>query len=267
MPTAKVVDLFKEEREIKGINILTLGRDTVEYEELQPAEVDAVRKAVKFYVDMVAKQAPSVARDLAEQLYFTVEGKHLGLAIKVAMIAKALMDSKPITFPSRVGTIGVNPLIPQFIRYVATPTADYPAYTDYPANSWDLSLTAGRNVYLFGSETNYFRYPSLAGRRAIAVIVQNGVVEVGTTPKIDQFRIISEASTQLGVFNVEPLVEVPVEAGKAVYQYPTPGAVILWNDMGIKWYGMPIKSGVSSIRLLGLVFYEHEFMPDTKYVS
>jgi len=252
-----LVDIFQQEM-LSDMPVLTLGRTSVTISPLTEEEKRYVNRVFNKLVESLRKRAPSIAASIEAQR---------SIAHKVAQIAKGMLGNKPITYPSKVGGIGVNPLIPQVIKYVATPNSDNPAYTDYPANSWDLTLTPGTNVYLLGSSTNYFKYPNIQGRRAIAVIFMDGVVEVGTTPKLSQFRYLSEASTEWGVYNTFPLVEVPVEYGKAIYQYSTPGVLILWYDFGVKWYAMPIRGGTSTIELVGLIFYEHDFMSDTKYVS
>jgi len=55
---------------------------------------------------------------------------------------------------------------------------------------------------------------------------------------------------------------------KAIYQYPTPlGAVPVFYDRGVRWGFLPEVSGTSTIKLLGLVFYEHDFASTFKWIT
>jgi len=175
--------------------------------------------------------------------------------------------NREITYPSEEGKAGIMPLFPQAIKYTATPSDTEPAYTDYITNTWEMDLTAGTTAYLFGSSANYYYASPVEGKRAMLVIFQHGLLEIGTTPKIYQMRVYSKVEQRKGAFAVHPLVEVPVEHGKVVYQYNTLGVVFVYWDLGIKWELLPVYTGRSKLPLLGVVLYEHDFFSTLKYVS
>jgi hypothetical protein len=256
--SVKIEEKFKEEI-ARGLNIVSGGRDTIEYVAPTTTEISEVDKCIDQIVSVLRKASPSVAADFQAQK--TIFEKFAG-------VAKAKFPGlKSITYPGTSGNIGVMGLVPEAIRYVATPADATPAYTSYPANSWDISLTAGTAAYLFGDATHFYKASPTDGSRALLVVAQNGLIEIGSTPKIVQQRIFTEAETKYGPWAVQPLAEIPTETGKTIYQYNTLGVVPIYHDFGIKWGIMPIATGTSTLKLLGLVFYEYGLFPDLKYVS
>jgi len=256
MPSVALEELLRG----VGVPVFAGGRDRVDYEELSAKERAAVERCFRAGLEHLERVAPSIAASIRPQL---------GLVLKFAGVAKATFpESKPIAFPSEPGTIGVNWLFPQAIKYAATPSADNPCYTSYKANLWEMDLTAGTAAYFFGDGTNYYKASPATAKHAFILVFKDGVIEVGSTPKVQQFQIKTEIQHKYGVYTVEPLVEVPVEEGKALYQYPTPmGAVPIYHDLGIMWGFMPTYSGTATIKLLGMVFYEHDFASELKWVS
>jgi len=97
--------------------------------------------------------------------------------------------------------------------------------------------------------------------------MKDGAVEIGSTPRIQQFRLITEAETKWGIWTVYPLIEQTIEPGKTIYQYNTLGIIPVYHNFGIKWTAMPKYTGTSILKLLGLFFYEHDFMPDLTWGS
>ncbi|MCD6240370.1 hypothetical protein J7K27_02445 [Candidatus Bathyarchaeota archaeon] len=258
MPHISISDLFKSEIE-RGINILSLGRTELDYVDLKPSERDAVNRVIDLVVNHLGLISPTLAREFESQR---------SAFIKWAGVAKALFpEEKPITFPSQVGTIGVLPLFPQAIKYAATPSSSTPCYTDYSANSWDISLTAGTAAYIFGDGTNYYKASPQTGKHSMLVVAQNGLVEIATTPKIQQYKIYSETESKYGIFVVSPVQDVSIDPNKPIYLYSTPGMLPVYHDFGVMFKILPNVSGTSSIRLLGLVFYEHDLFSDTVYIS
>ncbi|RLB80115.1 MAG: hypothetical protein DRH17_12505 [Deltaproteobacteria bacterium] len=258
MPHVNIVELFEPEL-AKGINILSLGRTELDFVELNKDEKRAIETVISMYANHLAKVSPTLAKTVLNQK---------DALIKFAGIAKAIFpEEKPITFPSQAGTIGVLPLFPQAIKYAATPSSTTPCYTSYSDNSWDITFTAGTAAYILGSDTAYYKASPQTGKHELIVIAQDGIVEVGTTPKIQQFRVISEAESKYGIFVASPLQDVAVEPNKLVYQYHTPGIIPVYHDFGVKLKVLPGVSGTSSVRLLGLVFYEHDLFSDTTWVS
>jgi hypothetical protein len=241
---------------VTKVPVAALGRAQLPYKELSDAEVAAVTDVFNYGVAVLSRVAPSIAA--------TIRGQ-LTLALLFAGVAKAYLGMKNFTFPSVPGHLGVNLLFPQVVNYkVDTATAP----TSYSPNSWDIPLTAGTRAYILGSDTAWYKTSSIVDKRHCILIFHNGLVEVGTTPSVEQFRLISESKGDYGIYTVNPLVDLQVEPNKAVYQYPTPlGALFIEYQTGVRWYFMPRRTGTATMKLLGLVFYEHDFAPDVRWVT
>jgi hypothetical protein len=241
-----------------GINVAALDRRVVSYVELSEDEKKWIKFVFNDGVKHLRKVAPSIADDIARQL---------DLAINMAGVAKATFPvRKNYSFPSVPGSLGVAWLFPQGLKWVASPSASNPCYTSYKTNSWDIDVTAGTNAYILGDGTNFYKANPTTDQHTFILIFDGGVIEVGSTPSIEQFHLISEGKRDYGIYTVEPLVEIPVERNIAIYQYPTPlGAVFVSHDRGVMWGFKPRVSGTKTIKLLGLIFYEHDFMSSLKW--
>lgn len=252
-----LTNLFNPEL-AKGLNIFLGGRETVTYNSLTPAEIAAITKMVKTNARILSKISPKVAAGFEEQL---------PAFIKWGGVAKGMFPvAKPITYPSQPGTIGVAMIFPQAIIYPSSTQQ-----TGYQANSWDIPVTADQDAFLFGSSSSYYTTSSTNASGSgtgheLMVVAQDGVLEVATSPKsVQEWRITTEIASQYGIYVGEPLEDQTIEDNKTIYQYPTLGQVPIWFDVGTRWKFAPLVSGVSSIRLLGVVYYEHELFPDTTY--
>jgi len=241
-----------------GVNVAALERTTVSFVELTDTEKNWVNYVFDSGLNHLKTVAPSIAANIERQRQ---------LAINMAGVAKATFPvRKNYAFPSVPGSLGVAWLFPQALKWVATPSADDPCYTSYITNSWDISLTAGTNAYLLGDGTNFYRTCGRTNQHTFILIFDGGVVEVGSTPSIEQFHFYTEGKRDYGIYSVEPLVDIPVEKNVAIYQYPTPlGAVFVSHDRGVMWGFKPRVSGTKTIKLLGLVFYEHDFASALKW--
>jgi len=241
-----------------GIPVAALDRTTVSYVELSDDEKRWVGYVFDRGVEHLRKVAPSIASSIAAQR---------SLAINMAGVAKATFPvRKNYSFPSVPGSLGVSWLFPQGIKWVATPNASNPCYSSYLPNSWDISVTAGTNAYFFGDGTNFYRANPNTDQHTFILVFNGGVIEVGSSPSIEQFHLISEGKRDYGIYTVEPLVDIPIEKNVAIYQYPTPlGAVFISHDRGIMWGFKPRVTGTKTIKLLGLIFYEHDFMSSLKW--
>ena len=252
LPAGRNYVTAEEISSLSGVPVSALGRDKFPYKELSDIEIQVINKVFDTGLDVIRKVAPSIAGDIAIQRQ---------LAILFAGVAKALMDYKNYSFPSVGAQLGVNWLFPQAVKY----NANVP--TGYNNDSWDIPITAGTPAYLLGSSTDYYTTSSTPNQRSAILIFNNGLIEVGSTPSAEQFRLISVAKGDYGIYTVSPLVEIPVEPTKSIYQYPTPlGALFVDYQNGVKWYFMPRRSGVSTIKMLGLVFYEHAFASDVLWI-
>ena len=254
-----VEELFAEEL-ASGIGIASLERREYSYVELTGSEQAKVLEAFDSGLAHLRKVLPEVADDIERQR---------SLVVKFAGVAKATFPSlKNYEHPSVPGSLGATWIFPQALKYAATPSSTYPCYTSYKTNSWDIDLTAGTAAYLFGDGTNFYRASPTTNQHSFLLVFQNGIVEFGSTPKIQQFRLISEGKQDYGIYSVEPLVEIEVERGKLAYQYPTPlGALPISYDRGVMWGVMPSETGTSTLKLLGMVFYEHDFASSLTWVS
>ena len=229
-----------------GINVFSGGRTSVTATALTPDEVNTITNVVNKYARLLAKVSPSLAETVTRQL---------PAVLSFAEVAKAEMGDKPITFPATSGSIGITPLIPQFINYGTIGT--YVAQTGYPLNTWEVTLTAGSAFYLLGSSTAFYVTSGQPNQRFAILILEDGLIEVGTTPKTDQFLVQTSVESKYDPYTTMPLFDEPIEVGKAIYQYPTLGAMFIDWNIGYKWSLMPRTSGTSSLRLLGFAFYEY----------
>jgi len=93
------------------------------------------------------------------------------------------------------------------------------------------------------------------------VMFQNGLVEVGTTPSFRQIQVLTQVNESYGPMGVEPAVDLEVEKGKNLYVYPTPGALIVPYDVGVKLLAMPYRTNPNGeeVRLVGVLLYEYNF--------
>ena len=183
---------------------------------------------------------------------------HKDLIYTFAEIFKAKVDK---SFGGEIpspGSFGVKPLMPFDLHYTDTPSASEPAYTAYGKYSWTLSVTEGTPVYLLGDATNYFKMSPTVGRRAIALIFKGGIVEVGDTPKIFQFKLDSERNVY-PPWDTSPLADVRVDPQKPLYIHKMPYAIPLWYDFGVKMQAVPHETGTVDLRLVGVVFYEYDY--------
>jgi hypothetical protein len=254
MPTVK--ELFAEELG-KGIPVFMGDRESVVYTPLESDEAAAIQKVFNYGLNQLKRITPKVASDIEPQL---------SLALKIAGIFKDMIpEKKSYAFPSQTGSLGVAWLFPQAIKYYGTPGASYPCYTSYATNSWDISLTAATAAYLFGNGTNYYKASPTTAQHSALLVFNNGILEIGSTPKVEQFQLTAEGFTKYGIYTVAPIVEERIEENRLIYQYPTPlGATPIFYDKGIMWGFMPRVSGTATIKLLGLVFYEHDLFSTLK---
>jgi hypothetical protein len=248
MPAVPYEELFK------GYRIFSGGKVEEQASSIEAAEEKAVLDCLSDVNVVLSKVSPTLA-DLMTA--------HKQFFLSCAKIAKSKMDDKVISYPGQPGMIGVSPIVPQLLKWSGT------VPTDYPNNSWELSLTAGTPVYLLGGSatTAWYKTSSTVGQRMLLAIPKDGIVEIGSTPKLDQFRLISESLTKFGPWGVCPLIELQADPDRPIYQYPTQGAFYVTYDLGYKLYAMPKVTGKSKVIILGLAFYEHELVPEPKWVS
>jgi hypothetical protein len=251
-----VEELFAEELG-KGIPVFMGDRKDVVYTALESREAAAIRKVFSYGVTQLRKISPKIASDIEPQI---------SLALKIAGTFKEMIpEKKSFAFPSETGSLGAAWLFPQAIKFATTGEG---SYTSYATNSWDITLTAGTAAYLFGDATHFYKASATTGAHTTLLVFNNGILEIGSTPKVEQFRIEADGLTKYGIYTVAPIVEERIEENRLIYQYPTPlGATPIFYDKGIRWAFMPRQSGTATIKLLGLVFYEHDFASTLKWLT
>ena len=238
-----------------NIPVAYLDRKTWNYAPISEEERKWIGYVFDYGLNHLRKILPSVAADIAQQREAVFQW---------ASVAKATFPvRKNYEFPSTTGSLGVAWLFPGGIKYAATPSESEPAYTSYSTNSWDLSLTAGTPVYFFGDGTNFYKASPTTDKHSFILVFKDGIIELGTTPSLYAFQLKSEGKQDYGVYTVQPIKEIPVERATIAYQYPTPmGMLPISYDRGIMFGAMPDRTGTSTIKLLGLVFYEHDLYPN-----
>jgi len=260
--SVKLKDYFEDLMTANKIDIFFGGKQDVTVVELESHEEAAIKRCFRHGLRLIKK----ISDELAEILEPQEE-----LFIRWGEVAKGNIDeNKPITFPATSGTIGVNWLIPQAVKYVATASADNPAYTNYANNKWEMTLSAGSAAYIFGDGTNFYKACPASNQKCFLVIAQHGVIEIGSTPKINLMKIWTQGESKYTYWSVHPLVDVPIEVNdeeKKIHVYNTVGMVPVYNDFGIQWELIPVYSGTSVIPLIGLFFFEYDFMENKKYIS
>jgi hypothetical protein len=208
----------------------------------------------------LARQAPTVAQDFQS---------HRQFYLTVAEIAKAKFQQAP-NFPSSsasellsaevpsAGQIGMQFIIPEDIarnQAGGAPTAP---------STWDSgALTAGTPFFFIGSSsptTGFFSTNGVEPNRYILAVQRNGLVEVGgNTPAFDQINYTT-AQSQYTPFSESELFQITTEPTKQVYVYNTAGALILDETIQSKLIGMPKYSVNSRVALVGVKFFEYNYL-------
>jgi len=213
------------------------------------------------FYDGLVKSVESRLPELAE-----IYKRNRGLVRVFGEIFKAKLATQKTfrgSFPS-ANEMGVKVTTPQDIRYVATPDASNPAYSDYNLNSWDLDVSAGTTINILGDGSNYYRPSPTTDQKAMHVIF--GLVELGTTPSLNQFLFTGERSPEY-VIALSPVEDITIEKGFNAYVYDLPGVIPLFTDYGIRFDAMPTRTGTSNIRMLAATFYEYDYYKSLEWVS
>ena len=229
-----------------GLKVFAGGRSQVSYAQLTPDEQNTVAGVVNRTADAIAKVSPVLANTVKSQI---------DVVMSAAAIVKGEMSEKPITFPGQPNTIAIVPIIPEFINYGTIQGSV--AQTGYPKDSWEVTLTAGTPFYLLGSSTAGYSTSGTPNYRFALTILQDGLVEVGTTPKIDQFKMWTNVESKYTPYTAPIVYDEPIELGKSIYQYQTLGALFIDWNLQQYWAALPRASGTSSLRILGFAFAEY----------
>ena len=239
--------------------IYTGGVKETKAQSLDTEDMDSIDMFLGFMEGYLRRISPILADIFVnEQTRKFIEG--------LAEIAKAEFDNKPIVWPCTKGNkICIAPLAPQFIRYVDSPSEKYPAFSDYELNRWDISLTAGQPAYLLGPD--YALHTDASMGRILFGIFKDGIVEIGTTPKIRQVRVTTDRDPNPGPIWLEPVQDIPVDVYKRIYVYPLPFHIPILLGVKYTLKVLPVYSGPSKLILLGVAFYEANFAEDLKWIG
>lgn len=236
--------------------IYTGRKDEAPYIDLSPTEIDAVNACLDAGFEHFAMASPKLAS------IYQAQREDI---LTWAGFAKAAMDNKVISYPSQPGGIGICWMNPQSIMYDEG-DGFFTEYNGWEANTHNVVLATtgapdftGEN-FLFGSDSEYYKSHDVPGKRAISVVLKDGLIEIGTTPSFMLQRIISESDTQYGIISEPPTYAIPIERGIGLYVHKTLGMVPLWNDLGIKWSVLPLRDVTATILPVGVTFYEHAYL-------
>jgi hypothetical protein len=242
--------LFAEE-ENAGISYYDLGNQYT-LAGLSDEEIIRILYFVRNTASLMQRADPYLA-----DLYL----KHESLIVKFAAIAKArFARDQPIAYPAQPSTIGIAPLVPQVLQSTLN-TGGVAWASD---GTWDVNLTAGPTPnYLIGT-TDFFRTSNTFDKQLYILIFQNGIIEVGSTPAIDQMWLISETKSQYAPWSVYPLVSEANLLGKSIYIYNTLGFFDLSPTLGVRLAVRPVYNrSPANIRLVGVAYFEYLFWRTT----
>lgn len=235
--------------------VYTGGKKEAPYTDLSPTEIDAISACLDAGFEHFAMTSPKLASIYQAQKQDIITW---------AGFAKAAMDNKVISYPSAPGGIGVCWINPQSIYHSGSDDTQYIGWepnTNNVVGTGGTGLAAGVEDYLFGDGSHYYKSYDVMPERAMSVILKDGLIEIGTTPSFMVHRYISESDTQYGIISEPPTYTLPIEQGVGLYLHKTLGMIPLWNDLGIKWSFLPIRSGTPTIIPVGVTFFEHSYLP------
>ena len=243
-----------------GIRIFGGGKDLVDIADMAAEEKEAIYYCFDSNVKKIENISPKLAASLRPQREAMV---------KFAQIAKGTFpETKTFSYPGQSGGLAVDFLNPYLWSYATTKDGSTAgnyctnAYSDAAVagfGSWDASLTAGTAFYLAGSSTKAYRGSAISGKHSYAVVFQDGIIELGTTPKIEQVFFKSELLDKYTPISMQPLMNQSIEEGRSIYQYSTPGMMPFSHQTGSVIAALPNYTGTSNIPILGMVFYETDF--------
>ena len=256
-----------------GIRIFTGAQDLVDIADISSDERNAILYAFDLNVKKIENVSPKLAATLRPQREAFV---------KWGQIAKGIFpETKVFAYPGQSGGLGVDFLCPYLWMYNGTQTtagvaAGNGGYTGYSDStpigygSWDAALTAGTLFAIAGgpatvaNNTNalsslYYQGSGVTSYHSYTVIAQDGIIELGTTPKIEQLFFRSQLLDKYTPIAQPPTITQTIETDKNIYQYTTPGMIPISHLVGMQIYAMANVSGVSTLPLLGMTYYETNF--------
>ena len=268
------------------VPIFAGGKTSIEVKDLDPSEVAAISDVFDTLYGQIYNISPEIAASILPQK---------SAIIKWGGVAKALFpDQRTITYPGEAGTIGVDILSPSLLMYnnvTSSTTAgqkDYCGYLDkagwsaqnsilstvtgYRGRNWDIKMFKGEVKPILGSVTaatgtsgattsatvaSLYQSSDATDTYSFSVLLQNGILEENSSPSIESFYIKTTSTSKYAPWNTHPLIDQQIETGRPLYQYKTLGQIPLWHNFGTFLGAMPGRTGISTIPLLGVTFYEY----------
>lgn len=258
MVQARISEMFAPEANA-GIRIFSGGKDLIDIADMASEERDAILYCFDQNVKKIENISPKLAASLRPQR---------DAAVKFAQIAKGTFpETKTYSYPGQSGGLAVDFLSPYLYKYIVTASdaTGKRAYTDYEDSSvtgygtWDLSLTCGTKAYIAGGASNGYKGCDTTGSHSYVILFQDGIIELGTSPKIEQLFFKSDLMDKYTPISMSPLLSQSIEEGRSIYQYSTPGIIPISHQTGVTIKATPNATGVSTVPLLGMVFYETDF--------
>jgi hypothetical protein len=260
MVQAKISEMFAPELNA-GIRVFSGGKDLIDIADMAAEERDSILYCFDSNVKKVENISPKLAASLRPQR---------DAMVKFAQIAKGTFpETKTYSYPGQSGGLACDFLTPYLYTYATIKDGSAAGsyccngYTDSVVagyGTWDATLVAGTTFNIAGiAGGKAYRGSAIAGKHSYVVIFQDGIIELGTTPKIEQLFFKSELLDKYTPISMQPLLNQSVEEGRSIYQYSTPGMIPMSHQTGAYISALANYSGVSNIPLLGMVFYETDF--------
>ena len=256
---ARISEMFSPEANA-GIRVFSGGKDLIDIADMAAEERDAILYCFDQNVKKIENISPKLAAGLRPQREAMV---------KFAQIAKGTFpETKTFSYPGQIGGLAADFLSPYTYRYCTTPNASVGgyAYTEYSDSAtvgfgtWDLPMTATGGVeYIAGSASYPYRGSGVTSKHSYVVIFQDGIIELGTTPKIEQLFFKSELLDKYTPVAMNPMLNQSIEEDRSIFQYSTPGMIPISHQTGVTIKSQSNYGGTSNIPLLGMVFYETDF--------
>jgi hypothetical protein len=262
MVQARISEMFAPEANA-GIRVFSGGKDLIDIADMAAEERDAILYCFDQNVKKIENVSPKLAASLRPQREAMV---------KFAQIAKGTFpETKTYSYPGQAGGLGVDFLNPHLFGYgdvTGVTSADgtmmyYGIDGTLGTNqmrTWDIPFVAGTVKPMLGKDTaTYYKGCGTTNYHSYVVLFQDGIIELGTKPSIEQLFFKSQLMDKYTPIAVSPLARESIEEGRGIYQYTTPGIIPISHMVGVNIEALPDVTGVAHIPLLGMCFYETDF--------
>lgn len=265
MTQGRLSEIFAPEAQ-QGIRVFSGGRDVVDMAtDLSQDEIDSIYYCFDTNMKKIENVSPKLAASFRPQREAMV---------KFARIAKGTFpELKNFSYPGQTGGLACDFLSPYLYGYgdansVAAGSGGCRDYLDTADTAdtavlmgdWNLLFVAGQVAFLAGNVAGatleYYTACNVTGAHAYIVIFQDGIVELGTTPKIQEIFFKTELMNKYTPISAPPFIDQSLEIGRGIYQYTTPGMIPIDHNTGVQIAVSPTKAGTSKIALFGMCFYE-----------